>query len=474
MLTSSDLGIFLIALAGSCCAVTLSLGWQTGWKQAWERLLLVLVVLLVSVMVGSIANRGENVVVQLFVQLAKAGRTQIALLLAGFATGALAALALAVDDRRQQLVRGALLCAALAGFSLLVLKDTLSQYLEIPGATGSSGLGVQRTAVGNFKIQEYATLPISPTSIAVNEQGVVFVAGYSGASFQNGSILRLDKNPQTGIVETKIVATHLNRPHGIAFYQGDLYVSRAGQFSRASNGKLTQENTGAVTRLRDLDADGVYDDYHDILTDLPGAQLPDGLHQNNGIVFNSEGKLFVTIGAPTDHENFSHPQAGTILIANADGSESRVFARGLRNPYDVALGPDDELFCTDNDSNETNTGDEFNHVREGKHYGFPYSTGKQANISGVTQPILLFTSAEGLVYAPPGSLPTGYDRSFYVASYADGNINRISVAREGETYSAKAEFFAAVPSAIDITLAPQGVLYACSHGERKVFVIQAP
>ena len=113
------------------------------------------------------------------------------------------------------------------------------------------------------------------------------------------------------------------------------------------------------------------------------------------------------------------------------------------------------------------------HIQEGKHYGFPYPAEKATTITGVTQPLCRLTSAEGICYAPPGSFPTGYADSLYVASFADGNINRVVLTRAGDSYAAKAEFFAHVPSAIDVIISPAGVMYACSHNEKKVYRISS-
>ena len=77
--------------------------------------------------------------------------------------------------------------------------------------------------------------------------------------------------------------------------------------------------------------------------------------------------LFITVGTPSDHGPSDHPYAGTIIQSRADGTEKKVFARGFRNPFGIAFGPDGELFVTDNDS-ASNSGDEINHVRYGSRW----------------------------------------------------------------------------------------------------------
>lgn len=202
-------------------------------------------------------------------------------------------------------------------------------------------------------------------------------------------VARLVEDPASGAVRETQIATNLNRVHGLAFHGNDLYVSRSGQHTRARNGTLTEVNTGTVTLLRDLDGDGIMDYYHDLFDDLPGAQGPDQLHQNNGIAFDPAGYLYVTVGVHSDRAPAVGPFEGTILRCRADGSERTVFARGLRNPFDLAFGPDGELFCTDNDASDRQSGDELNHIVEGRHYGFPYADGTMKHPAGTTSPILV-------------------------------------------------------------------------------------
>jgi glucose/arabinose dehydrogenase len=305
----------------------------------------------------------------------------------------------------------------------------------------------------------------------MGDDGHLYVSGYGGIALQNGSVLRIERDPQTGSTREVQVAGYLNRPHGIAFHDGALYISRAGQYTRAKNGRIVQENTGTVTRVQDLDGDGRFDHYTDVVSDLPGAQQPDGMHQNNGIAFDTEGNLLVTVGIAADHS--AHPYAGTILRSGPDGANITVFARGLRNPYDVAVGPDGSLFCTDNDPDDTSPGDALYHVVLGGHYGFPYASSESGTeVIGTQRPLLRSKSPlEGITYVPAGRFPDGFDNCLYVASFGDGHINRIRLERNGDSYRATMDTFARVPGALDVTFAPDGALYACSFDQRKIYRI---
>jgi glucose/arabinose dehydrogenase len=427
---------------------------------------------LVSVAVAAYANPGKNVAADAIRRLSAGDRTATALVFSAGLCGALSGMAIASPGltRRSRVI--AVLCYAgsIVGFSSLVLKDAIGRLLPDPQASGSEAVIVERSSLPGFITSPVADLQIVPTSIAIGPGGDVFVAGYSGMALQNGIVVKVSTSDKTRSV--KKVADYLNRPHGIAYYSGDLYVSRSGQFSRSSGGKIVQENTGSVTRLRDIDEDGVYDYYEDIVTALPGAQQPDGLHQNNGIAFGRDGNLYITVGAPSDHGPATHQLAGTILRAQPDGSDLTVFAKGFRNPYDLTFSPDGKLFCTDNDAEAGPAGDEVNHVVEGKHYGHPYTTARSLQVSGVTDPILKCSSAQGIVYAPAGSLPRGFDECLYVAAYGDDRINRVALDRSGDTFRGELSFFANIPGVIDLAIAPDGVMYACSASDRTLYEIR--
>jgi hypothetical protein len=74
--------------------------------------------------------------------------------------------------------------------------------------------------------------------------------------------------------------------------------------------------------------------------------------------------------------------SGTILRMNLDGTGLEVYAWGLRNPYGVLWGPDDQLYVTDNAYDErgsrpiSNAKDNIYKVKQNGWYGWPdYSSG---------------------------------------------------------------------------------------------------
>lgn len=467
-----DLSSFLLLYAVTACAATLTTTVTKRVAGRWYLAGVVIAAAAVTTGAVSLANRGENVVLQSLLRFFELERLHIASATSGALCGLLGSMALSTFNGTfwRRLAPSLVYVASVLCLSVLVLQSQISSWLPDPNASASSGT-VQRKVVPGFRVEQVAELSVAPTAMAIDPAtGSIYVTGYAGVSYQNGVVVRLEQT-DSGMKQER-VATYLNRPHGLAFHKGDLFVSRSGQFTRAVAGNLVQERTGAITRLQDVDQDGVYEYYTDVISDLPGAQQPDGLHSNNGIAFGSDGHLYITVGAPSDHGPVLDDQAGTILRAFEDGTGLSVFARGFRNPFDLVFGRDGELFCTDNDSGAFGGGDEINHVVEGGHYGHPYSVFKELRVTGTIDPILNVSSAQGITYAKPGSLVPGFDDCLYFAAYGDDQINRLRLRRHGATFDGEVEFFASIPKVLDVLVAPDGsALYACSHDYKKVYRI---
>ena len=113
----------------------------------------------------------------------------------------------------------------------------------------------------------------------------------------------------------------------------------------APDGGLYVSNTGSLLLVRDEDGDGTVDSSEEIVSGLPS-----GRHQNNGLVLGPDGNLYLTVGSTCDECDEEDERSATILQMGADGSNLRVFASGLRNPYDLVFDARGRLWATDNGS----------------------------------------------------------------------------------------------------------------------------
>lgn len=461
---------FLVFGLSSVITILLCIPPKRTWGYAFS--VAVLLLIIVGVVSGlSALAQNRNPVVQLITLNSLSDRTALATHVAALCFGILAGVSLVTLFKRKAIVACVIVSTTylLAGASTfaIVAKNALSPYLSDPNASTYTGMVSSETRKG-WKITDSFDLPLSPTSMCVTPDGsTLYVAGYAGNYMQNGSVARVVLNGESR--EVSVVASGLTRPHGIAYRNGSIYVSRAGQYAKANSGVFEQVATGAVTRLSDFDGDGYFEHYHDIVTGLPGPQLPDGLHQNNGIAFADDGTLYVTIGNLSNQAPPRLEFEGTILRTNENGDSPEVFADGFRNPFGICVDDQGRVFCTDNDPNVTNLGDKLNLVQQGKHYGHPYDAIPDADVRGSIKPILRLSSAQGIASIPP-AVRTIAGGDLLVASYGDDAVNIVSIADSNDIES-KVTFLAKVPSVVAVACTPDAEIYACSYGDRKVVKI---
>lgn len=143
--------------------------------------------------------------------------------------------------------------------------------------------------------------------------------------------------------------------------------------------ELLVSSRGRLAAWRDADGDGRAEAQRLIVTGLPA----DGLHQNNSLALGPGGRIYLGLGtAGNADEAVEDPLAGSILRLEASGSPApQVHAWGLRNPFDLAFGPDGRLWATDNGVDppvRQDAPDELNLIVEGGFYGHPEAFGDEA------------------------------------------------------------------------------------------------
>jgi glucose/arabinose dehydrogenase len=106
---------------------------------------------------------------------------------------------------------------------------------------------------------------------------------------------------------------------------------------------------------------------------LPGG----GNHWTRTLAFSEDGsKLYVTVGSASNVDVEPSPRA-SILEMNPDGTASRVFGSGLRNPVGLAIRPGtNELWTSVHERDmlgDDLVPDYVTRVQEGGFYGWPYA-----------------------------------------------------------------------------------------------------
>ncbi len=197
-------------------------------------------------------------------------------------------------------------------------------------------------------------------------------------------------------------ATGLTLPNGLAFHDGNLYVSGGANIYQI-------DQSGTVSTLVD---------------DLPtGTGFWTG-----GITVGDDNRLYLTIGAPCENCEFDTSERGLILSMALDGSDRQTIATGFRNPADVEFYRG-ELWTVDTSPRGYDSGafDELNLIQSDGWYGFPYCLGNDTvnipsddiNCEDNVYPRLLFGSSatpRSLAAYPYATLPGTEDTLIIVLS----------------------------------------------------------
>lgn len=191
----------------------------------------------------------------------------------------------------------------------------------------------------------------------------VFASGLDGAR-------DLEKDPKGNLVvsltsggkvvtlpDKKVVADGLNKPHGIAFRDGKIYIAETNQVAVYD---YDQKTFKASNKKKIID-------------------LPSGAgHFTRSIIFK-DSKLIISVGSSCNVCVEKDSRRASILISNPDGSDLKTFASGLRNAVFMTLHPETgDLWLTEMGRDllgDDIPPDEINIVKEGKNYGWPYCYG---------------------------------------------------------------------------------------------------
>jgi glucose/arabinose dehydrogenase len=155
----------------------------------------------------------------------------------------------------------------------------------------------------------------------------------------------------------------LDRPHGIDFHAGHLYVGETGSIARvpvAEDGPDTIRVLGEPER---------------IVEGLPAG----GNHWSRTLRFGPDGGLYLHVGSSCNVCEEEDARRATILRFAPDGSGEEIYAAGLRNSVGFDWQPETgALYATDNGRDLL--GDDYppcelNRIERGAFYGWPYANG---------------------------------------------------------------------------------------------------
>ena len=273
-----------------------------------------------------------------------------------------------MDRRRHGALSFRFVAAAVAA---VLVHHPAAPSLHLPPARGI-------TVPPGFRAEIFASGLHAPTAMAFGPDGRLYVAE------QAGDVVTVPPRSH----RPTLVAGGFRTPLGLAWGGRTLYVSAQGRLSalRLHRGRLRRERT--VT-----------------------SGLPFGEHQQDGVVVAPDGRLYLGSGSTCNACRETDPRSAAVLSMRPDGSDLRVVARGLRNPYGLAVEPGTgRIFASVNgrdDLGDAQPADSVVVVRPGRNYGWPrcwpsYSERRLVGACrGVTPPLAYLephSSADGLVF----------------------------------------------------------------------------
>jgi glucose/arabinose dehydrogenase len=242
----------------------------------------------------------------------------------------------------------------------------------------SAGGGAARapiTVPAGFHVDVYASGLTRPTALAFGPDGRLYAAQ------ETGEIVVVGPRSRRPVV----LARGFRTPLGLAWRGRALYVSAQGSLQRLllRSGRL---------RARTVILGG----------------LPYGRHQQDTVVLGPDGRLYLGSGSTCDACRERDRRSAAILSVRPDGSDLRVFARGLRNPFGLAFQPGTgRLFVSVNNRDDLGTWEPAETIvvaRRGANFGWPrcWPSFRTRRLVGPCKGV-----APPLAYLEPHSSPDG-------------------------------------------------------------------
>jgi len=302
---------------------------------------------------------------------------------------------------------------------LLVLLFTFSTCRVNPPmnkpAAGPEKLPLIKLPPG-FKIDLYASDVKNVRAITWGADNVLF-----GGSRDEGKVYAMiDSNGDKKADEVVTVAEKLHMPTGVAYKDGNLYVSEVSR----------------VLVFRDIDKNFRNKPAFEV---LPYAFPAEEHHGWKYLKFGPDGRLYVPVGAPCNIcKRDDDPRFASIMRLNTDGSGAEIFASGIRNSVGFDWHPVSKtLYFTENGRDWM--GDdippcELNHAPEkGMDFGFPYchggnipdtEYGKEKNCSEFVPPLQNLgphVAPLGMAFYTGTVFPEEYRNGIFMAEHGSWN-----------------------------------------------------
>ena len=238
-------------------------------------------------------------------------------------------------------------------------------------------------------------------------------------------------------------------------------------------------------RFADKNDDGVAEVKEKLLSGF-GVKFALRGHDMHGLRFGPDGKLYFSIGdrainvTSKEGVKFEHPEYGTIMRCNPDGTGFEVFAIGVRNPEELAFDEHGNLFTGDNNC-DAGDGARFVYLVEGGDCGWrmafqylgdrgpwmrerPWDANIGPTIRYIIPPVANISNGpSGITYNPGTALSDKYKGKFFLSDFRGGAgnsvVHEITTQPKGAFFTAKARDWVRGVLTTDVEFGNDGSLY---------------
>ncbi len=247
---------------------------------------------------------------------------------------------------------------------LIILWIGSSQFGLKPSVSEENLSSIQLPS--GFKIEVFADVLgdnlLSYPGLAPGPRMMLIKNGTLMVSIPNKGLVAVlpDKDGDHKADSVSVFIDGLNQPHGLDYYSGWFYIA--------------EENR--LIRVKDTNNDFVAEkETIEVLMD----NIPTGGHSTRTVKVHN-GSLYMSMGSSCNVCYETDDRRAAITRCDLDGTNSTVFASGMRNAVGMAFHPlTGQLYATENGRDwlgDDLPPDEINLVEEGEDYGWPICYGK--------------------------------------------------------------------------------------------------
>ena len=233
-------------------------------------------------------------------------------------------------------------------------QSQVAGYVFRPALVAANEENVSQLKVpSGFKVNKFAEGLGKPRILVAGPNGRIYASDREA-----GLVLLLIDSDGDGIAEQKKTVANIKQIHGLSIHDGKMFMVAVKEVYSA-----------------DINGDGTLGASKMLINDLPDG----GQHPNRTIAFGPDNKMYLTVGSTCNSCPEPNVENATILQANADGSERKIYAKGLRNTIGFGWHPEtNELWGMDHGIDwlgDDEQKEEVNLIRQGADYGWPYIYG---------------------------------------------------------------------------------------------------